>query len=357
MARRRRGTHDIWERYARYAGKTFGEAAARYLNEFDGKDAKRQAYALESVLPYIGDLPLMDVTGEALDTFKHDRLNGQGSFNKPAMAGTVNKELTVVSTVLNRACRDWDWIPRVPRIRHVRGAKRQPYPLTWEEQRKLFEALPTGWDQMAALFAVNTGVRKDELFGLRWKDRVILKDLDTFLFVLTDTKNGQDRAVICNSIARRAVENMREIRKGWRRHMKDLELKVATQKLSSRDKRRAERQIARLNRRLTSGLVFPSFNGYKITSISKIMTKAWIDAGLPCDRMTKKGIHNLRHTFGHRLRAAGVPDEDRDALLGHSNVSLTQHYAMPDLERLQAMAERVTERRDTVVLRPVRSAV
>lgn len=354
---RRRGA-DIWrDRYAKHAHRTFREAATRYLREFDGKDPRRQAYCAESLLPYIGELPLIEVTGEALTKFKEDRRKGQGAFEKPAMAGTINKELTFVVTVLGRACREWDWIPRVPKIRHVKGATRQAYPLTWDEQRKLFDALPTGWDQCAALFAVNTGVRKEELFGLRWRDRVELPELKSFVFILTDTKNGEDRAVICNSIARRAIENMRNARKIWRRRMREAEVSLATEKLTIRDTRRLERRIARLKRRLTCGYVFPSYNGYRIQSIGKIMTKAWKEAGLPDGRLTKKGIHNLRHTFCHRLRAAGVPDEDRDALSGHAKKSLTQHYAMPDIKRLQEYAERITKRDESVILRPVRSAL
>ncbi|MBC8087836.1 MAG: hypothetical protein H7Z40_11270 [Phycisphaerae bacterium] len=31
-------------------------------------------------------------------------------------------------------------------------------------------------------------------------------------------------------------------------------------------------------------------------------------------------IHDLRHTFGCRLRAAGVSAEDREALLGHAPI-------------------------------------
>jgi len=310
----------IWGRFEKYARKTFEEAAARYLKEFDGKDKRRQAYALESLIPYIGHLPLIDVDGEALEGFKEDRKNGLGHFERPAMAGTINKELTVVSTVLNRACRDWRWIPSVPRIRHVKGARRVAYPLTWEEQHRLFSKLPDHWNLGCALFAVNTGVRREELFGLKWSDMVPIPELDSFVFILRGTKNGMDRAVICNSIARRAV------------------------------------QYQRANK---SQYVFPSMcprnlKG-RVRNCNKMWRKAWELAGLPSDPLVRKGIHNLRHTFAHRLRAAGVPDEDRDALLGHNNVSLSQHYALPDIERLQDMAERVTERRDTVVLRSVNS--
>lgn len=314
-----RGTN-IWARFEKNAGRTFGEAAARYLKEFDGKDKQRQVYALESLEPYIGNLPLIDVDAGALETFKEDRREGRGAFKKPAMAGTINKELTVVTTVLNRACRDWRWIPSVPRIRHVKGIRRVAYPLTWAEQAALFTALPDNWEMGCALFAVNTGVRKAELFGLKWSDMVVIPEFDTFVFVLRNTKNGKDRAVICNSIARRAVN---------------------------------------YERNNGSKYVFPSSSnanrgGLMVTS-NKVWHTAWKRASLPEDPLIRKGIHNLRHTFAHRLRAAGVPEEDRNALLGHNNASLSQHYALPDIERLQDMAERVTERKETVVLRSVNS--
>ena len=317
--RRNRG---IWDRYERTAYKHFEEAAARYLREFDGKDKRRQALALESVIPYIGTTPLIDVNDGALEQFKEDRSQGRGAFSRPAMAGTVNKELTVVTTVLNRACRDWDWLPRTPRIRRVKGAVRTAYPLTWEEQDRLFKALPTTWERGCALFAVNTGVRKAELFGLRWADMLPVPELNTFVFILRGTKNGQDRAVICNSLARQAVGKFRAN---------------------------------------GSEFVFPSRwhgnAGGRIRQSGKIWAKAWVDAGLPSEPLIRKGIHNLRHTFGHRLRAAGVPEEDRAALLGHNNASLVQHYAMPDIERLSEMAEKATERKATTVLRAVQSSV
>lgn len=45
-------------------------------------------------------------------------------------------------------------------------------------------------------------------------------------------------------------------------------------------------------------------------------------------------IHDLKHTFGRRLRAAGVTEEDRRALLGHKNGSITSHYSAAELEKL-----------------------
>jgi integrase len=42
-------------------------------------------------------------------------------------------------------------------------ARRQPYPLSWEEQAKLFRELPPHLAEMA-LFAVNTGCRVSEIW-------------------------------------------------------------------------------------------------------------------------------------------------------------------------------------------------
>ena len=52
-------------------------------------------------------------------------------------------------------------------------------------------------------------------------------------------------------------------------------------------------------------------------------------------------VHDLKHTFGRRLRAAGVPLETRKVLLGHRNGDITSHYSAPELEELLEAANRV----------------
>lgn len=333
MSRARRPT-SIADRFERHADKTFATAAARYLAEHQGKDKTRAAQSIDAVNPYIGDHYLMDVDDEAMQQFKEDRQQGKGAFDRPAMVGTINKDLTQVVTILNKACRVWRWIPSAPKLEHVRGPAKQPYPFTWEEQDRLFSALPTGWDCGAALFAVNTGVRREELFGLKWSDRRWVPELDIknddgsvkermFVFVLGDTKNGEQRAVICNSIARRAVAYQQK----WQ------------EKFGKSD------------------WVFPSQAKQnlrsKVRNSGVVWERAWKLAGLPVDKYVRRGMHNCRHTYAHRLRAAGVPQEDRNALLGHARTNLAEHYATPDIERLLAHAEKVTLRRETTVLRAV----
>lgn len=304
----------IYDRFEQHADKTFDEAARRYMTEFAGKDGKRQQLALDSVSTYIGNLRLIDVDDEAMAVFKRHRLTGKGAFTKPAMAGTVNKELTVVSTVLNKACRYWRWLPSTPKFQRVKGDTRIAYPPDWDEQERWLMALPSQWERYAALFAVNTGVRKAELFGLRWTDHTPIPDFPQHaVWILRGTKNSETRAVICNSIARRAVGRMAST---------------------------------------GSEFVFPQrWEGGRIRQSGKVWAAAWIRAGLPSSPLVRKGIHNLRHACGQRLRAAGVTDEDRDSILGHNKHNISQHYALPDLKRLLEAVERITKPRSTFVLR------
>lgn len=77
--------------------------------------------------------------------------------------------------------------------------------------------------------------------------------------------------------------------------------------------------------------------------------KARIRAGLPQVR-----VHDLKHTFGYRLRSAEVSFEDRQVLLGHKTRSITTHYSAAELGNLIRAANKVCETgRRMMVLRKV----
>jgi integrase len=56
-------------------------------------------------------------------------------------------------------------------------------------------------------------------------------------------------------------------------------------------------------------------------------------------------IHDLKHTFGKRLRSAGVPLATRNVLLGHRNGDITTHYSAAEPEKLIEAAHRVCEQK------------
>jgi len=79
---------------------------------------------------------------------------------------------------------------------------------------------------------------------------------------------------------------------------------------------------------------------YRGRPIETMHNNAWQKArkraGLPQVR-----VHDLKHTFGRRLRAAGVSFEDRQDLLGHRSGRITTHYSAAELQSLLEAANRV----------------
>ncbi len=54
-------------------------------------------------------------------------------------------------------------------------------------------------------------------------------------------------------------------------------------------------------------------------------------------------VHDLKHTFGRRLRAAEVGFEDRQDLLGHKSGRITTHYSQVELINLIQAVNKVCE--------------
>jgi len=168
---------------------------------------------------------------------------------------------------------------------------RKPYPLSWVEQNKLLRALPDHLARMC-LFKVNTGYREQEVCHLRWDWEVPVPELDTSVFIVPweKAKNREDRLVVLNRVARSLVE-------------------------AQRGKHDTH--------------VF-AFRGNPVTRIcNSAWKRARMKMGLPHVR-----VHDLKHTFGRRLRAAGVPVETHKVLLGHRNGDITTHYSAPELQEL-----------------------
>ena len=54
-------------------------------------------------------------------------------------------------------------------------------------------------------------------------------------------------------------------------------------------------------------------------------------------------VHDLKHTFGRRLRAVDVGLEDRADLLGHKTGRITTHYSAAEIKNLVAAVEAVCQ--------------
>ena len=66
-------------------------------------------------------------------------------------------------------------------------------------------------------------------------------------------------------------------------------------------------------------------------------------------------VHDLKHTFGRRLRAAGVSEETRKVLLGHKNGDITTHYSGAELRGLIDAVQRIDASRETPMITLLRA--
>ena len=283
--------------------RTFEQAASKFILENQHKRSLRNDISrLNGLMPWIGNERLDRLhMGTLQPWIEHRRQEG-------VSAGTINHGLKVVRRILNLAASEWvddfglTWLHAAPKIRLLPDTdKRLPYPLSWEEQDRLFRELPRHLASMA-LFAVNTGCRDQEVCSVRWEWEVKVPELGTSVFIIPGryVKNGDDRLVVLNRIAKSVIESIR-----------------------GEDDQR----------------VF-TFRGRPVT---RMMNTAWLRArkavNLPAVR-----VHDLKHTFGRRLRAAGVSFEDRQDLLGHRSGRITTHYSAAELSRLIDAANSVCDR-------------
>jgi len=189
----------------RKAGRPrFADAATRDLEEsHDLRSADVTAWHVRLLSRYIGTLELHRIHDRTLEGFIADRL-AEG-----VTATTINRSLEVVRTTLNRAARAYrdddgrPWLEGMPPlITMLKETRRLPYPITWEEQDRLFPKLPARLARMV-LFAVNTGLRDSNVCGLQWTWEVPVPEIGRSVFVIPPEafKSKRPHVTIFNDVA------------------------------------------------------------------------------------------------------------------------------------------------------------
>ncbi len=96
---------------------------------------------------------------------------------------------------------------------------------------------------------------------------------------------------------------------------------------------------------------------YKGEPITRMYNSGWMTARKRTGLEIR--VHDLKHTFGRRLRSAGVSFEDRQDLLGHKSNRITTHYSSAEIMNLIDAANKVAEEKNNAsltVLRVLNSA-
>jgi len=252
-------------------------------------------YMLQSIMPFIGNLTLDKIHDATLAPYVSKRLT-DGRSHK-----TINLALTIVRRILNLSARSWrdeatgkTWLETPPLIKLLPlvGFQRQPRPISWAEQKKLFEALPSHLLNMA-LFDLNTGARDEVVCGLKWDWEIAIPELETSVFLVPkDSVKGRkrDRILVCNKVAKEVIDAQRGKHEEY---------------------------------------VFT----YRDHRIETMNNSAWQRARKQAG-LGDLHVHDLRHTVGMRLREAGVREETIADVLWHNRPSMTAHYSVAQVAEL-----------------------
>ncbi|KJZ46020.1 site-specific integrase [Pseudomonas fluorescens] len=276
------------------------------------KGHEKTLHTLNNNFDAIISRPIHTISGRDLESI---RTAWMQAGNKPS---TVNRKMGSISGVLSRAL-EWDYISSHPlaklkqlkvdsigivryltadetlRLRatldlrqdETRNERDSANRWRDERNRKQFPCLRdvefTDHLKPMVLLSINTGMRRGELFDLKWS--AVNFDTKTITVRGDTTKTNETRHIPMNTEALSVLERWKE--------------------------QSPKHQF-----------VFPGQDGGRLEDVKS----AWLKL-LERAKIEKFRWHDMRHDFASRLVMAGVPLNTVRELLGHSDIKMTLRYA------------------------------
>lgn len=239
--------------------------------------------------PHLDHIALDDITKDVVEDI------AQKKAATGVSVATVNRVMALIRSVLNRACRNWEWINRVPFIQLRREENKRVRWLTREEADRLLKELPSHLKAMAK-FTLATGLRAMNVSYLEWKDI----DMQSKHAVIHPDKN--------------------KTKKYLGVPLNDDAIEVIKGQIGKHDK-----------------YVFV-YNGKPVTQCSRgAFRKALQRAGIENFRW-----HDLRHTWASWHVQSGTSLQELAELGGWANMEMVLRYAHLSGKQLRAAAERIS---------------
>lgn len=243
---------------------TFGELAALFIGSEMGKPHSLDR--LKHLLPFFADTPLLHIDTSAIRKYRQERHR-----EKTLTAATVNRDLSVLRRVLYWGVEE-GYLASNPlgRLRMERERRTKRPVMSLREEHLLLAASPMHL-QRIILCALDTGMRRGEILRERWEDI----DFDNRILHVSHSKTPEGEA---------------------------REIPLTNRFYELLNAHRGNR-----------GPVF-TYDGDAI----KIIKTTWASS------LRRSGIrhfrfHDLRHTANTRMMLAGVLQEVRREIIGHSS--------------------------------------
>ncbi|MDA8384319.1 MAG: site-specific integrase [Betaproteobacteria bacterium] len=280
----------LWdqERLGIKPARSWREAVVRWLEETSEKAThKEDIRKLRWLDAHLGSLTLDQITLDVIDRIRSARL-------KEGSKGTCNRYLALIRAILRRACDEWEWIDKVPKVRLFKESNSRERSLTVEQAKALLAELPEHQREVVS-FALATGLRQSNVLKLEWR-QVNLDQRHAWI----DGWQSKNRRPISVPLNAAAISVL-------------------------------QRQIGKHPERVFT------FRGKPLNTAN---TRAWQAA------RRRAGIedfrwHDLRHTWATWQRQAGTPTHELQRLGGWRTGSMVERYAHLAPDHLALAAARL----------------
>jgi integrase len=248
---------------------------------------ERDITSMVHLAPFFGGRYLFDVTPELIEKYKVARL-------QKVQPAAVNRELACLKHMYTKAIA-WGYV-KVNPAKSVKLLKEPPGRLRYlkpDEIENLLASCPRHI-RPVVLTAINTGMRRGEIFNLKWRDL----DLENRKLTVVNAKNNESRVIPINQTL---YEEFRAL------------LKEAN----------GEYVFSRRNAEPLKDIR---------TGFAAALTKA---------KIKDFRFHDLRHTFGSHLVMQGVNLRTVQQLMGHKDIKMTMRYSHLSPEHVQQAVEKL----------------
>ena len=258
----------------------FEDFAKEYLEyaKVNKRSWSRDEVIIRKNLSYFNDMLLSKINPRHIEEYKKLRL-------EKVKPGTVNRELTCLKYMFTVAEKFGKFDGKNP-VKQVKFLQQRQYEmkiLDRNEIKRLIDA-STGYLRAMIIMALNTGMRKGEIFNLKWNS---VDFVDNYIYV-KETKSNVMRKIPMNFVVR---STLKEIKR-------------------------------------ESDFVFASpKTGKHFTGTLHSFKTACKNAGINNLR-----FHDLRHTAATFMVMGGIDLVTVSQILGHSTIQMTMRYAHPTPE-------------------------
>jgi integrase len=261
-----------------------------------------------------GDLNIAAITSKDVLDFR-DRRESKG-----LAPNTVNLDITVLSAAFNAALKQGHVTVNpcagIEPVKDKVAARKETF--TPEQVTALVRSADTDDWKGLMLVGFYCGARLGDCANLQWKQIDLASEIKTLRF--QQAKTGGEVIVVIHPELEKFLTSLRK-----------------------------QRKVVPLSSQSDAAYVFPSLAQRNISPLSKhfrrkIMERAGIKQHVVRERdesgsgrsVNALTFHSLRHTFNSALANAGIAEETRMALTGHTTREMNQRYTHRELEVFRA---------------------